>query len=82
MCTALKELEEKCYAEGVQEGEKKGMQQGMQQGKQEGLREGEIKGTIKMCRKFGLNQAATMESIQKDFAMTEAMASAYVGKYW
>lgn len=70
MCTALKELEEKCYTEGRQEG------------KQEGLQEGEIKGTIKMCRKFGLGPDAAAENIRKEFSMTEEKASAYVEKYW
>ena len=70
MCSALEELK------------REGKQEGLQEGKKEGLQEGMIAGTIKTCKKFKLDQKATIKNVMEEFSLSEEDAVDYVKKYW
>ena len=70
MCSALEELK------------REGKQEGLQEGKKEGLQEGMIAGTIKTCKKFKLDQKATVKNVMEEFFLSEEDAINYVKRYW
>ena len=48
----------------------------------EGKQEGMIAGTVKTCRKFKLDQEATVKNVMEEFSLSEEEAVNYVKKYW
>ena len=50
--------------------------------KMEGKQEGMIAGTVKTCRKFKLDQKATVKNVMEEFSLSEKDAINYVKKYW
>lgn len=50
--------------------------------KMEGKQEGMIAGTVKTCRKFKLDQEATVKNVMEEFSLSEEEAVNYVKKYW
>ena len=44
--------------------------------------EGMIAGAIKTCKKFKLDQEASVKNIMEEFSLSEEEASNYVKKYW
>ena len=50
--------------------------------KMEGKQEGMIAGTVKTCRKFKLDQKATVKNVMEEFSLSEEEAVNYVKKYW
>ena len=52
------------------------------EGVKEGIQEGEVKGTIKTCKKFNLDQDATIKNIMSDFSLSKEEALTYIRKYW
>ena len=48
----------------------------------EGKQEGMIAGTVKTCRKFKLDQKATVKNVMEEFSLSEKEAVNYVKKYW
>ena len=44
--------------------------------------EGMIAGAIKTCKKFKLDQEASVKNIMEEFSLSEEDASNYVKKYW
>ena len=50
--------------------------------KMEGKQEGMIAGTVKTCKKFKLDQKATVKNVMEEFSLSEEDAINYVKKYW
>ena len=50
--------------------------------KAEGLQEGMIAGAIKTCKKFKLDQKATVKNVLEEFFLSEEDAINYVKRYW
>ena len=44
--------------------------------------EGMIAGAIKTCKKFKLDQKATVKNVMEEFSLSEKEAVNYVKKYW
>ena len=41
-----------------------------------------IAGTVKTCKKFKLDQKATVKNVMEEFSLSEEDAINYVKKYW
>ena len=51
--------------------------EGVLQGRTEGIR-----ATVKTCKKFQINKEAIIETIGKEYSMSEKEVAEYVEKYW
>lgn len=55
--------------------------EGVERGRQEGIREG-ISANIKVCKRFNMSKSDVVQSIMKDFSVSEKDAAEYVEMYW
>ena len=72
--------------ENIEKGREEGRQEGLLEGRQEGLLEGREQGRreamVKVHQGLGMTKEATLESLKRDLALSDAEAMEVLERYW